>query len=82
MDLASGRLTDFEAAVLAFERRRWNHRGAKDQAILDELGLSAVRYEQLLNGLIDRPEAYLADPQLVKRLRRLRDTRRQARQAG
>lgn len=75
-------LTDLELAILAFEHRRWRYVGAKEQAMLDELGLSATRYAQLLNALIDRPEACLADPVLVKRLRRLRDTRRAARRAG
>ncbi len=53
--------------------------GARAQAIHDELGLSVTRYEQKLNALLDRPDAYEHDPMLVKRLRRLRDTRRQAR---
>ena len=34
-----------------------------------------------LNALIDRPEALDADPMLVKRLRRQRSTRQQARSA-
>lgn len=74
-------LTDFEEQLLSFERRRWIHAGAREEAITVELGLTPTRYAQLLNVLIDRPEAYLHDPVLVKRLRRLRDTRRQARSA-
>jgi hypothetical protein len=34
-----------------------------------------TRYYQLLNALIDRPEALAADPVTVGRLRRLRDLR-------
>ncbi|MEY4380173.1 MAG: hypothetical protein RLZZ378_576, partial [Actinomycetota bacterium] len=34
---------------------------------------------QLLNNLIDRDDALAAHPILVKRLRRLRDTRNQSR---
>ena len=34
--------------------------------------MSATRYYQVLNALVDRPEALAADPMLVKRLRRLR----------
>jgi len=75
-------LTDLDLAVLTFERRLFRFQGAKDQAIKDELGLSRTRYEQLLRDLIDRPEAYLHDPVLVKRLRRLRDTRRAARRSA
>ncbi|MCW2545385.1 MAG: hypothetical protein JWM40_2937 [Frankiales bacterium] len=68
--------------LLAFERRRWLHAGAREEAITVELGLTPARYQQLLNSLIDSPAAYMHDPVLVKRLRRLRDTRRQARRAG
>jgi hypothetical protein len=41
--------------------------------------MSAPRYYQLLNDLIDREEALLASPMLVKRLRRLRQARMSAR---
>jgi len=42
-------------------------------------GLSPARYYQLLNRLIDRPEALQYDPVLVQRLRRLREARRKKR---
>jgi hypothetical protein len=74
-------LTDLEQRVLAFEHRRWTVPGAKDQAVHDEFGLSMTRYAQLLNALLDKPEALVHDPMLVKRLRRLRETRRRARSA-
>jgi len=70
-----GQLPDPERAILAFERRWWRYAGAKEQAIRDLLGMSATRYYQLLNALIDRPEALVHDPMLVKRLRRLREQR-------
>ncbi|WP_183092887.1 DUF3263 domain-containing protein [Nocardioides stalactiti] len=72
-------LTDLELAVLEFERARWKYSGAKDAAILSMFGWSPTRYYQFLNRLIDRPEALVADPQLVNRLQRLRDVRRRAR---
>jgi hypothetical protein len=75
-------LSDLDRQILAFEQRRWLHQGVKDEAITTELGLTPIRYAQLLNALIDKPEALAAEPVLVKRLRRLRDTRRQARRAG
>lgn len=75
-------LTSSEAQMLAFERQWWRYAGAKEQAIRDSFGLSATRYYQLLNALIDQPEAMAADPMLVKRLKRLRTTRRQARAAS
>jgi hypothetical protein len=74
-------LTERERAVLAFERQWWKYAGAKEQAVRDLFDLSATRYYQLLNTLIDKPEALVADPMLVKRLRRLRATRQRTRSA-
>jgi hypothetical protein len=70
-----------EREVLAFERQWWKHAGSKEAAVRELFGLSATRYYQLLNALIDRPEALRADPLLVKRLRRLRASRAKARVA-
>ncbi|MFI6229926.1 DUF3263 domain-containing protein [Micromonospora echinospora] len=68
-------LTERERGILAFERHWWRHAGAKEQAIRDTFGLSATRYYQLLNALLDNPAALAADPLLVGRLRRLRSSR-------
>jgi hypothetical protein len=65
--------------ILAFERSWWRQQGAKEQAISDVLGLSSTRYYQLLNRLIDRPEALAFDPVTVKRLRRQRSRRQRVR---
>ena len=43
--------------------------------------MSATRYYQVLNALIDNPAALAADPMLIKRLRRLRSQRQRTRQA-
>jgi hypothetical protein len=43
------------------------------------LGLTATRYYQVLNELIDRPEALAFDPVLVKRLRAQRARRQRIR---
>jgi hypothetical protein len=75
-------LTDRERQVLAFERQWWKHAGAKEQAIRDLFELSATRYYQLLNALLDNPAALAYDPVLVQRLRRLRATRGRARTGG
>jgi hypothetical protein len=72
-------LTEREEQILAFERRWWKHAGSKEQAIRDTFGLSATRYYQVLNGLLDNPVALAHDPVLVGRLRRLRSTRARAR---
>lgn len=70
-----------EREVLAFERQWWKYAGAKEQAIRELFDMSATRYYQVLNVLIDRPEALAADPMLIKRLRRLRSSRQRARAA-
>lgn len=67
--------------ILAFERQWWKYAGAKEQAIRDLFDMSSTRYYQVLNALIDRPDALSADPMLVKRLRRLRASRQRARSA-
>ena len=74
-------LTERESEILAFERQWWKYAGAKESAVRDLFDMSATRYYQVLNALIDRPEALVADPMLVKRLRRLRSTRQRARSA-
>jgi hypothetical protein len=70
-----------EREVLAFERQWWKYAGAKEQAVRELFDMSATRYYQVLNALVDRPEALAADPMLVKRLRRLRQSRQRARAA-
>lgn len=74
-------LTRREHDVLSFERQWWKYAGAKEEAIKDLFDMSATRYYQVLNALVDRPEALAADPMLVKRLRRLRASRQKARAA-
>ena len=69
-------LSERDMRVLAFERGTWRTAGAKEQAIAEVLGISSTRYYQLLNELIDSPEALKFDPALVKWLRAQR-TRRQ-----
>jgi hypothetical protein len=76
---ARAALSDRDRSILAFERQWWRYAGAKEQAIRDLFDMSAARYYQELNALLDRPEALVEDPMLVKRLRRLRMSRQQAR---
>ncbi len=80
VDLPDG-LSRREFDVLQFERQWWKHAGAKEDAIKELFSMSATRYYQVLNALVDRPEALAADPMLVKRLRRLRATRQKVRAA-
>jgi hypothetical protein len=74
-------LSERDQEILAFERLWWKYAGAKEQAIRDQFGMSATRYYQVLNVLIDRPQALAFDPLLVKRLRRLRAARQRQRSA-
>jgi hypothetical protein len=74
-------LTARDQEILAFERQWWRYAGAKEQAVSELFGISPTQYYQILNSLIDRPEALAHDPMLVKRLRRLRVARQQARSA-
>ncbi|WP_416370493.1 DUF3263 domain-containing protein [Streptomyces sp. PR69] len=75
----AGGLSERDRAVLAMERRSWPGPGAKERAIREQLGLSPVRYYQLLNALLDDERALARDPVTVNRLRRLRDSRRSQR---
>ena len=68
-------LTDLEVRILDFERQWWKYAGIKDSAIRELFNLSAKQYYELLNNLIDRPDAMAASPLLIKRLRRLREAR-------
>lgn len=68
-------LSELESRILDFEGSWWRYAGAKESAIKELFDISAARYYQLLNDLIDRDDALLAAPMLVKRLRRLREAR-------
>ncbi|WP_028050689.1 DUF3263 domain-containing protein [Cellulomonas sp. URHD0024] len=74
-----GRLSERDEQVLAFERQWWKYAGAKEQAIRELFDMSATRYYQVLNALIDDPAALAHDPMLIKRLRRMRSSRQRAR---
>lgn len=65
--------------MLDFEREWWKQTGSKERAIRYRFDISTARYHQLLNRLVDGPEALAYDPMLVRRLRRLREARRRKR---
>ena len=71
-DRLSSGLTRREHEMLAFERQWWRRAGAKDTAIRARFGLPPTRYYQVLNALVDRPDAWAADPLVIGRLRRVR----------
>ena len=81
-DPASPGLSEFEIKMLDFERTWWRHAGAKESSIKELFNLTPPAYYQLLNNLIDKPAALMADPILVARLLRLRDSRNQGRSSS
>lgn len=70
-----------ELDILDFERKWWKYADMKEEAIRELFDLSPTRYYQVLNAVVDKPEALAADPMLVKRLRRLRASRQKTRAA-
>ena len=74
-------LSERDAEILEFERQWWQYAGAKEQAVREKFDMSSTRYYQVLNVLIDKPEALEHDPLLVRRLRRLRAARQRQRSA-
>ena len=78
---SSSELSERDRDILEFERQWWKYAGAKEQAVREKFDMSSTRYYQVLNALIDRPEALAADPLLVRRLRRLRSARQRQRSA-
>jgi hypothetical protein len=78
---AASQLSVRDQEILAFERQWWKYAGAKETAVREKFDMSATRYYQVLNALIDRPEALEEDPLLVRRLRRLRAARQRQRSA-
>ena len=72
-------LTERDRAILDFESSWWSDAGPKEQLIHERFELSGSRYYQILNELLEMPEAYEHNPLVVRRLQRLRDRRRRAR---
>ncbi|WP_345462726.1 DUF3263 domain-containing protein [Nocardioides marinquilinus] len=70
-----------DQAMLELERSWWKYAGAKDNAVRERFGMSATRYYQVLNAVIDQPWALAHDPLTVRRLRRLRTERQRQRSA-
>ena len=74
-------LTQRDLDILDFERTWWKHAGVKEQAIKERFDMSATKYYQVLNELLELPAALEYDPILVKRLKRLRVYRQRQRVA-
>ncbi len=72
-------LAERDRRILDFEREWMRKPAAKDEAVRQEFGLTAARYYQVLNSVIDSPAAIVYDPMLVRRLQRVRETKTSAR---
>jgi hypothetical protein len=75
-------LTSEHRAMLDFERHHWRVPRSKDAEVRDRFGLSLADYQHELNALLDEPGAVAYAPATVRRLRRLRQTRIEARRAS
>lgn len=75
-------MNDTDHAILAFESEWWRYAGNKERVIQERFGITAIRYYQRLNRLLDEPEALAQRPTLVKRLLRQREEREHRRAAA
>lgn len=76
-------LTERERDLLDFAGGpHWRWQGSQEDEVRRRFGLSLTRYHQAVGALLDRPEALVYAPATVKRLQRLRDTRRGQRRSA
>lgn len=81
MDEESPDLSERDREILAFEREWWQHVGSKEIQVRERFGVSATRYYQMLNRILESPAAMAEDPMLVRRLQRMRAARQRQRAA-
>ncbi|MCS4536136.1 DUF3263 domain-containing protein [Corynebacterium sp. HS2168-gen11] len=62
------------SALLDFEEKAPKSMSAKQEAIRQQLGLTPITYYQCLNMALDDPAMLEKYPQLVARLRRIRES--------
>lgn len=60
----------------------WKYLAVKETEVRRRFDVTAVRYYQILNHLLDLPAAEAYQPMTVRRLRRLRDRRHSARRGA
>jgi hypothetical protein len=77
--MAVDSLTDTDIAILDFEKQWWQTASAKEDAIREQLGLTPVRYYTRLADLLNSEAALAHDPVTVNRLRRIAQSRQEAR---
>jgi len=71
-------LGEWERTVLRFAAEH-HLSGRYVQRVEQHLGCTAARYLRTLAGMLDRPEVLAAEPELIGRLRALRDRRQRLR---
>lgn len=71
-------LSEKDIRILDFEASWWHFPEPKDRAIRDYLGMSSTRYYQALRRLVDDENAAREYPLVVKRLRRMKEQRKEA----
>lgn len=74
----SDALSERELAILEFEATWFTLDEDRHDAIRARFAVAVDEYNLELNRVIDHPAALLADPLVVRRLRRQRDRRRRA----
>jgi|TARA_B110000003_G_scaffold188509_1_gene187367 hypothetical protein len=70
-------LTEREKDILEFEQSWWSLSIPREQAVRDRFQLTETEYVEVLEMLIATEAALEAEPLLVRRLRRMKDRRRQ-----
>ena len=75
---ASAPLTERELEMIRFESTWFTLDEDRHDAIRTRFACSVEEYNHELNRVIDHPESLLADPLVVRRLRRQRERRRRA----
>lgn len=71
-------LSDKDIQILDFEASWWHFPEPKDRAIREYVGMSSTRYYQALRRLVDDDAAAARYPLVIKRLRRMKQERREA----
>lgn len=72
-------LTDRELEILEFSRAHYKYLGVRQADIRDRFGISLTRYTQILDALLQRPEAMAYDARLVRTHLEQKDRLRAAR---
>lgn len=75
-------LTVRDHMALTIADSHFKYPGARVSAIRDLLSMTETRHAQLVNALIDRPDAMAERPASIRRLRSLRDARRRVRRSA